>query len=66
MSIFPEANVDNSEILQEDTFLKTIATPWVSLETADALSQAEIKRLIGRAYELVFARLPRKTQTKLG
>ena len=39
---------------------------WVSLETADALSRAEIKRLIHQAYDLVFAKLPRKTQTQLG
>ena len=39
---------------------------WVSLETADALSRAEIKRLIHGAYDLVFARLPRKTQIQLG
>src|SRR5437667_8814656 len=39
---------------------------WVSLETADALPRAEINRLIHQAYDLVFARLPRKTQTQLG
>lgn len=39
---------------------------WVSLETADALPRAEIKRLIHQAYTLVFAKLPRKTQTQLG
>jgi len=32
----------------------------VALETADALPRAEIKRLIRQAYDLVFAKLPKK------
>lgn len=39
---------------------------WVSLETADALGRTEIKRLLRQAYELVFAKLPKKTQAALG
>ena len=38
---------------------------WVSLETADALSRAEIKRLLRQAYELVFAKLPKKARAVL-
>ena len=38
---------------------------WVALEREDALPRAEIKRLISRSYELVFTRLPRKTQVEL-
>ena len=35
------------------------------LETTDALPRAEIKRLIRQAYDLVFAKLPKKTQAAL-
>lgn len=38
---------------------------WVALESEDALPAAEIKRLIGESYELVLARLPKKTQAVL-
>jgi predicted DNA-binding protein (MmcQ/YjbR family) len=38
---------------------------WVALETEDALPVAEIKRLLRRAYDLVFAKLPKKTQAAL-
>ena len=38
---------------------------WVSLETGDALPRREIKRLLRQAYELVFAKLPKKTQAAL-
>jgi predicted DNA-binding protein (MmcQ/YjbR family) len=38
---------------------------WVALETADALPRTEIRRLIRQAYELVFAKLPKKTQAAL-
>src|SRR2546426_11000692 len=38
---------------------------WVALETEDALSRPEIKRLIRQAYDLVFAKLPKKTQAAL-
>ena len=39
---------------------------WVALETEDALSPAEIKRRIRQSYDLVIARLPRKTRASLG
>jgi predicted DNA-binding protein (MmcQ/YjbR family) len=33
---------------------------WISLETADALPDAEIAQLVRESYELVLAKLPRK------
>jgi predicted DNA-binding protein (MmcQ/YjbR family) len=38
---------------------------WVALETDDALSRDEIRRLLGDAHSLIFAKLPRRTQQKL-
>jgi predicted DNA-binding protein (MmcQ/YjbR family) len=38
---------------------------WVALESADALSRADIKRLLWQSYDLVFAKLPKKKQAKL-
>jgi predicted DNA-binding protein (MmcQ/YjbR family) len=38
---------------------------WVALETEDALPRADIKRLVRRSHELVFAKLPRKTRAAL-
>ena len=38
---------------------------WVALESEDALPAAEIKRLIGEAYELVLGKLPKKTQAAI-
>ena len=38
---------------------------WVALETEDALSRAEIKKLLSAAYDVVLAKLPRKTQAGL-
>jgi len=38
---------------------------WAAIETEDALPAQEMKRLIGRSYEIIFATLPRKTQAKL-
>jgi predicted DNA-binding protein (MmcQ/YjbR family) len=35
---------------------------WVSLETEDALPRPEIKRLLRNAYELVLAKLPKRTR----
>src|SRR6476620_8512322 len=33
---------------------------WVALESEDALSRAELKRYLQRAYELILAKLPKK------
>jgi predicted DNA-binding protein (MmcQ/YjbR family) len=38
---------------------------WVALESWDALNAAELKRLIRQSYDLVFAKLPKKTQAAL-
>jgi predicted DNA-binding protein (MmcQ/YjbR family) len=38
---------------------------WVALQSEDALTAAELKALLKRAYGLVFARLPKKTQSAL-
>ncbi len=39
---------------------------WVYVERADALSDAEAAKLLRRSYELVLARLPKKTQREAG
>ena len=38
---------------------------WVALERHDALSPVEIKVRLTRSYQLVFAKLPKKTQAEL-
>ena len=38
---------------------------WVALETFDALPAAELGRLLKQAYDLIFAKLPRKQQAEL-
>lgn len=38
---------------------------WVALETEDALGTVELKRLLGRAYQLVLEKLPRKARAAL-
>jgi predicted DNA-binding protein (MmcQ/YjbR family) len=38
---------------------------WVALETEDALSRDEIRRLLGDAHALIFAKLPKTVQEKL-
>ena len=38
---------------------------WVALEQEDALPTAELKRLLRKSYDLVFAKLPKKTQAQL-
>jgi len=35
---------------------------WVALQTGDALSPDELARLLRESYDLVFAKLPRKTR----
>ncbi|MGH9934963.1 MAG: MmcQ/YjbR family DNA-binding protein [Blastocatellia bacterium] len=39
---------------------------WVAVQRPGALSQAEIKRLIKDSYEMVKAKLPKKTRAQLG
>lgn len=38
---------------------------WIALEHSGALPPAEIKRLLRQSYDLVFARLPKKTRDAL-
>jgi len=38
---------------------------WVAFESPDALSAREWERLLTQAYNLVFAKLPKKTQREL-
>jgi predicted DNA-binding protein (MmcQ/YjbR family) len=38
---------------------------WVALETEDALSRDQIRRLLAAAHSLIFAKLPKSTQAKL-
>jgi predicted DNA-binding protein (MmcQ/YjbR family) len=38
---------------------------WIALESEDALPAAEVKKLLRKSYDLVFAKLPRKTQQQL-
>jgi len=38
---------------------------WAAIETEDALPAQEVKKLIRRSYEILFATLPKKTQAKL-
>lgn len=38
---------------------------WAALASKEALPRPEIESLLRRSYELVFARLPRKTQASL-
>ncbi len=38
---------------------------WVALESEDALDVAEVRRLLGRAYERVVAKLPKAKQAAL-
>jgi hypothetical protein len=38
---------------------------WVALETKEALGIEELKQLLRESYDLVFAKLPKKTQESL-
>lgn len=38
---------------------------WVALQNHDALTAAELKRLLRQAYDLILAKLPKKTQRAL-
>ena len=39
---------------------------WVALETEDALTQSDLKRLLRQSYDLVVEKLPKKTRAALG
>ena len=38
---------------------------WVALQTRDALPPEELSRLLRDSYDMIFAKLPKKTQLKL-
>ena len=38
---------------------------WVALETFDAMPRKELEARLKQAYELIFAKLPKKTQREL-
>ena len=38
---------------------------WVALETKDALSRQELTKFLRESYDLVFAKLPKKTQQRV-
>ena len=38
---------------------------WVAVEAEDTIPRPELKRLLRNAYDLVFAKLPKKTQATL-
>ena len=38
---------------------------WVALESFDAMPRKELESRLKRAYELIFAKLPKKTQREL-
>ncbi|HEV2199875.1 MAG TPA: MmcQ/YjbR family DNA-binding protein [Bryobacteraceae bacterium] len=38
---------------------------WVALESFDAIARPELERMLSRAYEMVFAKLPKKAQAEL-
>jgi len=38
---------------------------WVALETETALSRADLQQLLSAAHTLIFAKLPKKTQSQL-
>jgi predicted DNA-binding protein (MmcQ/YjbR family) len=39
---------------------------WVMMKRLDAIADRELKTLIKTSYEMIFAKLPRKTQAELG
>jgi predicted DNA-binding protein (MmcQ/YjbR family) len=38
---------------------------WVALQSGDAVSAAELKRLVRQSYELVYEKLPKKTRLEM-
>jgi predicted DNA-binding protein (MmcQ/YjbR family) len=38
---------------------------WVAMETEDALARAELKGLLRKAYDLVYAKLPKRIRAEL-
>jgi predicted DNA-binding protein (MmcQ/YjbR family) len=54
--------VERIGIVQEPHFARN---QWIALETEDAVTPAELKRLVRTSYELVVGKLPKKTRAAL-
>ena len=54
--------VERPGIIQVPYFARNL---WVALETEDALSAAEVKRMVRVSYDLVLEGLPKKTRAAL-
>jgi predicted DNA-binding protein (MmcQ/YjbR family) len=54
--------VERPGIIQAPYFARNL---WVALETEDAMSAAEVKRMARASYDLVLEGLPKKTRTAL-
>jgi predicted DNA-binding protein (MmcQ/YjbR family) len=54
--------VERPGIIQAPYFARN---QWVALETEDALTPAELKRLVRGSYNLVLEKLPKKTRAAL-
>jgi predicted DNA-binding protein (MmcQ/YjbR family) len=54
--------VERAGVIQAPYFARN---QWVALETEDALSASEIKKLVRQSYDLVVEKLPKKARTAL-
>jgi predicted DNA-binding protein (MmcQ/YjbR family) len=54
--------VERPGIIQAPYFARNL---WVALETEDALSAAEVKRMVRASYDLVLEGLPKRIRTAL-
>ncbi len=55
--------VERPGIIQAPYFARN---QWVGLETEDALSASELKRMVRTSYDLIVEKLPKKTRLALG
>jgi predicted DNA-binding protein (MmcQ/YjbR family) len=65
---FKTAPQDFAELLERSGIVPApylARAQWVSLETEDALPRTEVKRLLRQSYELVLAKLPKRTRAAL-
>lgn len=54
--------IELEDVMQAPYFARK---QWIAITRLDALPGAELQRRLARSYELVFARLPKKTQREL-
>jgi predicted DNA-binding protein (MmcQ/YjbR family) len=54
--------VERPGIMQAPYFARN---QWIALETEDALTAAEIKRLVRASYDLVLEKVPKKLRSAL-